>query len=106
MKRLQIGKKTPTGGDLYARVEGQPRVFLISAYLEDSLNKTPFDLRDKTVLKFERDGADTLTLEVTGSPTLSFAKKGTDWRFTKPYDAKADFGIVDGIVEQAVVRRG
>lgn len=98
MKRLQVGRKTPTGGDLYARVEGQPRVFLISAYLEDSLNKTPFGLRDKTVLKFERDAADGLTLEVSGSPTLAFAKKGADWRFSKPYDAKADFNIVDGIV--------
>ena len=98
MKRLQLGRKTPTGSDLYARVEGQPRVFLISAYLEDSLNKTPFGLRDKTALKFERDAADALTLEVTGSPTLAFAKKGTDWRFSKPYDASADFNIVDGIV--------
>ncbi len=63
LTRLQVGKKTPTGGDLYARVEGQPRVFLISGYLEDSLNKTPFKLRDKTILKFERDAADVLTIE-------------------------------------------
>jgi hypothetical protein len=98
MTRLQLGRKTPTGSDLYARVEGQPRVFLISAYLEDSLNKTPFGLRDKTALKFERDAADALTLEVAGSPTLAFAKKGQDWRFSKPYDAKADFNMVDGIV--------
>jgi hypothetical protein len=96
--RLQVGRKTPTGGDLYARVEGQPRVFLISGYLEDSLNKTPFKLRDKTILKFERDAADVLTIEKQGSPTLAFAKKGSDWRFTKPYDAKADFNLVDGIV--------
>ena len=100
MKRLEIGRKTPTGSDLYARVEGQPRVILISAFLEDSLNKTPFGLRDKTALKFDRDGADALTLEVTGSPTLSFAKKGPEWRFTKPYEAKADFGIVDGVVSK------
>jgi hypothetical protein len=98
MRRLEVGKKTPTGGDLYARVEGQPRVFLISAYLEDSLNKTTFGLRDKTALKFERDGVESLTIEVPGSPALAFAKKGSDWRFTKPYEAKADFAGVDGIV--------
>jgi hypothetical protein len=100
MKRLEVGRKTPTGGDLYARVEGQPRVFLISAFLEDSINKTPFGLRDKTALKFDRDAVDALTLEVTGSPTLAFAKKGNEWRFTKPYDAKADFTTVDGIVSK------
>src|SRR5262245_2669703 len=42
MRRLQIGNKTPTGGDLYARVEGQPKLFLVSSYLEDSLNKNTF----------------------------------------------------------------
>ena len=97
-QRLLVGKKTPTGTDLYARVEGQPRVFLISAYLEDSLNKTPFGFRDKTILKFERDAADLLTIDRTGATTLGFAKKGSDWRLAKPYDAKADFNLVDGIV--------
>jgi hypothetical protein len=47
--RLEVGRKTPTGGDLYARVAGQPRVFLISGFLEDSFNKTPFKLREKTI---------------------------------------------------------
>ena len=61
MQRLQIGNKTPTGGDLYARIEGQPQLFLISAYLEDSLNKTTFALRDKSVLKFARENVDSLT---------------------------------------------
>jgi hypothetical protein len=96
--RLQIGRKTPTGGDLYARVEGQPKVFLISGYLEDALNKTPFKLRDKTILKFERDAADSLAIDRTEPPAMAFVKKGSDWRFTKPYEAKADFNLVDGLV--------
>ena len=96
--QLQVGKKTPTGSDLYARVEGQPRVFLINGYLESSFNKTPFGLRDKTILTFDRDKADTLTIEKTGSPTLAFAKKGENWRLTKPYDARAESGTVDGLV--------
>lgn len=98
MRRLQIGKKTPTGGDLYARVEGQPKVFLISAYLEDSLNKTPFNLRDKTVLKIDRVGVDMLALESQGSPALAFQRKDSDWRLTRPMDARADFSAVDNIV--------
>jgi hypothetical protein len=98
LTRLELGRKTPTGGDVYARVEGQPRVFLISGWLEDSLNKTTFALRDKTVLKFERDAADTLTVEASGAAPLSFARKGEDWRFTAPWDAKADYNQVDGLV--------
>jgi hypothetical protein len=99
-KRLEVGNKTPTGGDLYARVNGQPKIFLISSYLEDSLDKTPFALRDKTVLKFVRDDVDALTLEAPGSPTLGFAKKGTTWRFSTPIDATADFTGVDTIISR------
>lgn len=98
MRRLQVGNKTPTGGDLYARVEGQPKLLLISAYVEDSLNKTTFALRDKSVLKFARDDVDAVTIEPVGGPAMAFAKKGNDWRFTKPLDTKADFSAADGIV--------
>jgi len=98
MRRLQLGNKTPTGGDLYARVEGQPKLFLVSSYLEDSLNKNTFALREKSVLKFGRDEVDSLTIEPASGTGMAFAKKGNDWRFTKPVDVKADFSAADGIV--------
>ena len=47
--KLDVGSKTPTGADLYARIEGQPRLFLVAAFNEDAINRTTFDLRDKTV---------------------------------------------------------
>ncbi len=103
--RLNVGDKTPTGADLYARVEGQPKLFLISAFNGDSLNRTPFDLRDKTVLKFQRDGVDAITLQSTTTPTVSLARKADEWRLTAPVSAKADFGTVDGIVGQLAQAR-
>jgi Domain of unknown function (DUF4340) len=98
--RINVGNKTATGGDVYARVEGQTKLILISAYLEQSLNKSTFDLRDKTVLKFTRDGVDSLKLEPAGAPAMTFSHKGDTWRLTTPIDAKADFGTIDGIVGQ------
>jgi len=98
LRRLHLGRKTPTGGDVYARVEGQPRLFLISAYLEESLNKTPFDLRDKAALKVDRIGVDVMALESSGSPTLAFGRKGSEWRLTRPLDARADFSLVDNVI--------
>src|SRR5262245_10245615 len=41
--RLQIGDKTPTGGELYAKKPGESRVFLISSFLDATFNKTAFD---------------------------------------------------------------
>ena len=52
---LLLGNKTPTGGDMYARLPGAPRVFLVSSFLEATFNKSTFDLRDKTILKIDRD---------------------------------------------------
>jgi hypothetical protein len=106
-RRLLVGSKTVNGSDLYARIEGQPRVFLIGGFVEDSLNRTTFDLRDKSVLKFARDGVDLLTLEVPGAPALSLAKKGSEWRLTAPVDAKADASAVDtsiGRISQAQMK--
>lgn len=94
---LLIGNKTPTGGDLYAKVADQPKVFLIAAYLEDTFNKSPFGFRDKTVLSFTRDAADTLSI-AAGSNTLAFKKQGDEWHLTTPVAARADFSAVDGIV--------
>jgi hypothetical protein len=100
LKKLEIGSKSPTGGDVYARVEGQPRVLLLSSFIEDSLNRTTFNLQDKTVLKFDRNGADSVKTEVTGQPALSLNRKNDQWRFTAPLDARADFSAVDGLVQQ------
>ena len=43
---------------LFARRNDEKRVFLIPEFQESSLNKTTFDLRDKTVIKFDREKVD------------------------------------------------
>jgi hypothetical protein len=99
LRRVEFGEKTPTAGDLYARVAGEKRVFLVSAFLESTFNKTPFALRDKTILKIERDKADGLEL-VEGSTSIQLAKKGSDWMLVKPVAARADFATVEGAIER------
>lgn len=98
-RRIDFGERTPTGGDLYARLPDQKRVFLVASYLDSTFNKNTFALRDKRVLKIDRDKAD--GLEVAGGSTpLQFAKSGSEWRMVKPYAARADFGAVEGAVER------
>ncbi len=97
--RLQIGRKTPPGTDLYAKLADQKRVFLVSSYIESTFNKTTFALRDKTVLKLDRDKVDTLTI-ITPRRTLRFSKADGEWKMTEPVKARADFTTVDGIVSR------
>jgi Domain of unknown function (DUF4340) len=94
---LLIGEKSPTGADLFAERQGQNRVFLIPAYQESSFNRSTFELRDKTVLKFERDKVDGVEVSA-GGKSLQFSKEGGDWKLKKPLDVRADFGSVEGLV--------
>ena len=94
---LLIGQKTPTGADLYARVPDKPRVFLLPSYLESTFNKSSFDLRDKTILKIDREKVDHLEIEIPDQ-TVKLAKQGSDWRLSAPTDARADFSAVEGII--------
>lgn len=97
LRQLLIGEKTPTGGDLYAKLQNEPKVFLISSFLDNTFNRTPFDLRDKSVLEFERDKVE--TVEVTNSgTTLQFARSGSDWKIVKPIEARGDYGAIEGLV--------
>ncbi|MSO45843.1 MAG: DUF4340 domain-containing protein [Acidobacteria bacterium] len=96
-QRLLVGDKTPTGGDFYAKRPNENRVFLIASFLDAILNKTPLELRDKAILKFERDKAEGLEV-VRGASTIQFAKNGLDWRIVKPVSARADYGASEGLL--------
>jgi hypothetical protein len=101
-RTLLLGDTTATGGDIYAKLDDSPRVFLIAAYLDTSLNRSTFDLRDKAVLSVARDQVDGVEI-VSGGRTLSFAKKGDVWQMTAPLNVRADFGTVDGLISRVTM---
>lgn len=96
-RRLLIGEKTPTGGDLYAKLENDKKVFLVSSYLDNTFNRTPFDLRDKRILSFEREKVDSVELASAAS-TVQLARSGSDWKIAKPISARGDYGTIEGVV--------
>jgi len=95
--RLLIGDKTPAGGNLYARRNNEKRVVLIAQYHESTLNKSTFDLRDKALVKFDRDKVTGIEVNADGK-TVEFTKSGNDWRMVKPLDTRADFSAVEGLI--------
>ncbi|MFB3853216.1 MAG: DUF4340 domain-containing protein [Vicinamibacterales bacterium] len=96
-KQLHLGNKTPTGGDMYARLPNQKRVFLVPGYLESTFDKSAFDLRDKSILVFDRSKAASLEL-TDGQKRIEMKKEGEEWRVVQPIQARADYGSVEGIV--------
>ena len=98
---LQIGSKTPTGNDLYAKLAGQSKVFLIAAYLESTFNRSTFDLRDKTALKVDTQAVDSLEV-TTGSGTKKFAKVNGAWQLASPAEPRSDAVAVDNAITRVL----
>jgi hypothetical protein len=96
-RHVLVGDKTATGGDLYAKVGNDPKVFLIAGFIEGNFNKTPFDLRDKTALKFDRDKVDRFRV-TAGTEDVQLALASGEWSLVKPIQAPADFGTVESMV--------
>jgi hypothetical protein len=94
---LLLGEKTPTGGDLYAKLQNDKKVFLVSSFLDTTFNRTPFDLRDKKILAFDRDKVSSVEIMNAGT-ILQLARENNDWKMTKPVPARADYGTAEGLV--------
>ena len=96
---LLIGQKTPPATDLYAKRAGETKVFLIPGHLEATFNKTTFDLRDKAVVKVDREKLDALEF-TAGDKTSRFVKPSGEWQIAAPVQARADFSAIEGIVSR------
>lgn len=96
-KRLLVGDKSPTGMDLFAKRNDDKRVFLVQGFQEATFNKSTFDLRDKVVLKVDREKVDGVSIH-TGGKTVALAKDNAEWKITQPIQTRADFGAVEGLI--------
>lgn len=96
-RRLLIGEKTPTGGDVYVKQPDSARVFLVSSFVDDTFKRTAFDLRDKTILALERDKITGLTL-TSANGTVELVRKGATWTFVTPQKMRADYATLESIL--------
>jgi hypothetical protein len=95
--RILLGQKTPSGSDMYAKLPDKPRVFVVPSFLDTTFDKSTFDLRDKTILKIDREKTDRLEIQ-TGDHAVKLVKQGSDWKIAAPVDARADFSAIEGIL--------
>jgi len=97
--KVFVGQKNATGSSLYAKRNDDKRVFLIAQYQETSLNKSTFDMRDKSIMSIDSDKVDLAQVTSDGK-TIEFTKAGSDWKFVKPLAARADFSAVQGLLSK------
>ncbi len=93
-----FGADTPTGSGVYARLEGDPRLFTLFSYNKTSFEKKVFDLRQKKLLSIDGDKISRVTVDV-GQRSIEFGKSGDDdWQILKPKPLRADNFAVGDLV--------
>ena len=95
-KLLRIGGKK--GENYYAWDESRSPVFLVGADLVKELQKTSFDLRDKTVAEFEVDDINKLELIYPDTTIVCIKDSSGSWQLSQPVEMKAKDWKISGIL--------
>lgn len=97
---LLVGDDTPTGSGAFAKLQNDPRVFMIASYVKSGVDKTWKDLRDKRLLTFNSDKLTRVDLNAKGQ-MLEFGKNNqNEWQILKPRPLRADGLQVDELVRK------
>jgi Domain of unknown function (DUF4340) len=96
-RQLLLGDDTPAGGDVYAALATDPRVFTIASYSKTSLAKTLNDLRDRSLLTLSSDKVSRVELLKKGED-LEFDRTKDGWQILKPSSSPADSSAVNALV--------
>src|SRR3984957_19850390 len=98
--KLLIGDTTPAGSAVYAKLDGDPRLFTMATYSKTAFDKQAKDLRDKRLLPFTQDKLS--RIEITAQKqTYEFVKKGEgEWQIDKPKAMRADNIQMDDLIQR------
>ncbi len=96
---LFLGEKNPTGTFVYARKPREKRLILTNSSIQAQLTKPLFDLRDKSVLAFEKETVERIHVKSPGK-SIVLAKTSNVWNLTEPFKARADENTVDSFLNQ------
>ena len=87
---LLVGEESPSGS-VYAKLEGDPRLFTMGKFVKDSLDKSSKDLRDKRLLTFDSSKVSRVELNIAKEPAVEFGRTGPlQWQILKPKPMRAD----------------
>ncbi len=97
--KLFIGEGNPTGTGVYAKVDGDPRLFTTMTANKGNLDKTYKDLQDRHLLSVEPEKVSLLDMTAK-SPAFEFGRTGSgEWTILKPKPMRADGSQVQDLVQ-------
>ena len=103
-----IGKKA-INYSVYIKEQAEAHVFLIESSALDDLTKSPTDLRERSVVKFNPETVSNIQFmygdvhTTSQSSTVNCEKRGDTWYVTHPIEAKADAQEIDRILSELLL---
>jgi hypothetical protein len=96
-QKLLLGDNTPTRNAVYAKLEGDPRVFTVATYEKNNIDKSVNDLRDKRLITANQDKISKVEL-LAKKQDIEFGRNKDEWQIVKPKPLRADGTQVDDLV--------
>jgi Domain of unknown function (DUF4340) len=87
---LLVGEESPSGS-IYAKLDGDPRLFIMTKNVQAQLDKASKDLRDRRLLTFDTNLVSRIELNIAKQPPIEFGRSGPmQWQILKPKPMRAD----------------
>ena len=97
---LFFGDEAPTGSEVYAKSDGDAKLYTVASMTRSSLDKGANDLRDKRLLTIEQGTLARVDLLAKG-PEIEFGKNSqNDWQILKPAPYRADGLQVEELIRK------
>ncbi len=81
---LLIGNENPTGSSVYAKRNDGPSIYTTNTNIISQGKKGLFDLRDRSIARFDRNAITKIVISQENGQTLEFNKMNGDWRLAEP----------------------
>ena len=100
-----IGKKA-INFSVYVKEKSETHIFLIESSALDDLTKSPTDLRDRSVLKFNPETVSSIQFKhwdagsTSQSSTINCEKRDETWHVIHPLEAKADTQDIEDLLSE------
>ncbi len=97
---LLLGGKNPTGAWVYGKTKDKPAVFTLSDLILRDATRPVADLRDKTILAFDRKDVTGLEITIDGTVMAVEPEAETRWRITRPVSLRADADAISDFLDK------
>lgn len=96
---LLSGDEIPTGSMFYSKLKNKNTIFLIAAYNKNGIDKTAYELRDKSIFHFETDDVQGLQVS-TKSGSYSVEKEDGSWQVVTPKKTPANIEKITSLLQK------